>query len=445
MNLLQRLAEHSGLKDTQAVALVTALPVSDARTGNTEPSDISYAQLIQAAGQLRARFKGLRGKALAIRYLNLHDFVTILLAFDGWCRELYLLPDDNPPPLPQDCLCWPDVKAGEFADARQPVKPVDTRWYLATSGTTDTPKWIGHGIDGLTRSIKHSERLSVLVWGLMYQPFRFAGLQVVLQGLLSASKVVDVSSGDITERIQRLQQGGVTAISATPTLWRQLLLSGQLRNLPLVQLTLGGEIADQGVLDALAELFPHARIRHIYASTEAGVGFAVSDGQAGFPKAWLKQGYENICFKVDQRQHLWIKPAILPQSGVTSRIDEDGYLDSEDLAELQGDRVLFLGRASGAINVGGNKVHPQQVEQVLLTLPEVMQARVYGKSSSVTGQLVAAEIVAAPGAQTGALKKKILQHCMAILQRHQIPARIEFVEQIHSNSAGKISRSEENE
>ena len=46
---------------------------------------------------------------------------------------------------------------------------------------------------------------------------------------------------------------------------------------------LSGEIADEAVLDALSALYPRARVAHAYASTEAGVGFEVDDGRAGFP------------------------------------------------------------------------------------------------------------------------------------------------------------------
>ena len=56
----------------------------------------------------------------------------------------------------------------------------------------------------------------------------------------------------------------------------------------LLQATLGGEIVDDRILSAITALFPKARIVHIYASTEAGVGFSVSDNRSGFPLNYLK-------------------------------------------------------------------------------------------------------------------------------------------------------------
>ena len=61
---------------------------------------------------------------------------------------------------------------------------------------------------------------------------------------------------------------------------------------------LSGEIADQSVLDALRAAFPDAKIGHAYASTEAGVGFAVDDGRAGFPSTLIDKAADGVEMKV---------------------------------------------------------------------------------------------------------------------------------------------------
>ena len=104
-----------------------------------------------------------------------------------------------------------------------------------------------------------------------------AGLQVLLQALLGGSSLALPAAGTgLAERLALFARCGVNAISATPTLWRKMLmLPAAQRALALRTITLGGETADQQVLDALARAYPGARVRHLYASTEAGVGFAV--------------------------------------------------------------------------------------------------------------------------------------------------------------------------
>ena len=64
--------------------------------------------------------------------------------------------------------------------------------------------------------------------------------------------------------------------------------SDLLAQLPIVQITLGGEVVDQAVLDRLKNAFPKSRLVHIYATTEMGRCFSVNDGLAGFPASYLK-------------------------------------------------------------------------------------------------------------------------------------------------------------
>jgi acyl-CoA synthetase (AMP-forming)/AMP-acid ligase II len=418
MNLLQRLQ--------QANYNSTAISAG---------ANISYTQLIAQALQLRQQYPALQHQAIALSYTDLSTFTCALLAFDGWCRALYLLPD-NTLKLPEQVICWPENTPAETATPTAET----TLWYLATSGTTGTPKWIAHSLTSLSRAAKASVQSAALRWALCYQPTRFAGLQVLLQSLLSGAVITDCSSGDAQQRFSLMQQHRVNAVSATPSLWRQLLMTAQLNTLALQQITLGGEIADQPLLDTLAILFPTARLLHIYASTEAGVGFAVADKRAGFPANWLNQRHSNLLLKLDANQHLWLKPPQQPDTCLATAVDSDGYLDSGDIVSIVQDRVVFLGRASGVINVGGNKVHPEQVEQVLLQYPGVRQAKVYAKASSVLGQLVTADIVVDNSTDSKALQAQLLRHCQQQLERYQLPARFNIVSSLATNATGKLSR-----
>jgi acyl-CoA synthetase (AMP-forming)/AMP-acid ligase II len=122
-------------------------------------------------------------------------------------------------------------------------------------------------------------------------------------------------------------------------------------------------------------------------------------------------------------------------------IDEDGWIDTGDNVEKIGNRIFFLGRANGVLNVGGNKVHPEEVERLLLALPEVHAVKVYGKTSSIMGTLVVADIVPADQSQDlSALPKRIKEHLQKQAERFKIPAIINFVDQIDLTYNGKITR-----
>lgn len=383
--------------------------------------------------------------------------LTWMVALDGIAGSVFLVPDSLrnsdyycdlktrfQPTLTIDDVFTEKVpkKSGDFSGGHRAV--ASTRWVLATSGTTGTPKLIEHSTDSLTKTCKlDTIRGREFTWGLVYDPFRFAGLQVVLQALASGSELVLCNQiGNVKDQAAFLRQNNTNALSATPTYWRKLLMSGVLGNHRFRQITLGGEPADQAILNALKAAFPEARIAHIYASTEAGVGFSVTDGLTGFPRQYLERGVAGNQLRISESGTLLIKPEkhVLSVAGVPLA-NSDGFIDSGDLVAVRDERVLFLGRDSGVINVGGNKVIPEEVEAVIREVEGVAEVVVKPKSSGVMGQLVTAHIQPRKAdADTATLKKQIMAHCRARLEKYKVPALLRFVAEIEHNPTGKISR-----
>src|SRR6202012_6136904 len=119
------------------------------------------------------------------------------------------------------------------------------------------------------------------VWATFYDIRRYGGLQIFLRAIVGGGSMVLSSPGEaLSDHVARLQARGVTHLSGTPSHWRKLLMSGAASHFKPGYVRLSGEIADQAVLDGLREAFPASSIRHAYASTEAGVGFAGNDGLA---------------------------------------------------------------------------------------------------------------------------------------------------------------------
>ena len=158
---------------------------------------------------------------------------------------------------------------------------------LESSGTTGTPKRLRHELSRLRGRLRGIAEEGAR-WLLTYDPGAFAGLQVMLTAAAAGALLVAAPNGNggggtgtIAALAQAARQHAVTHISGTPSFWRAFLMALGDLELPLAAVTLGGEAADQPLLDRLAERFPRARLRHIYASTEAGALFAVADGRAG--------------------------------------------------------------------------------------------------------------------------------------------------------------------
>ena len=116
-------------------------------------------------------------------------------------------------------------------------------------------------------------------------------------------------------------------------------------------------------------------------------------------------------------------------------------LIQEILWRLKKDRVLFRGREDGVINVGGDKVYPEEVENVLLKHPLVAAARVYAKPNPITGFLVAADVTLIDSNTDEKEARKVLQtYSLEVLDRHKALASITIVPRFDLNSSGKIVR-----
>jgi len=121
--------------------------------------------------------------------------------------------------------------------------------------------------------------------------------------------------------------------------------------------------------------------------------------------------------------------------------DADGFVDTGDVVALNGDRYLFVGRRGGIINVGGAKVHPEEVEAALNAHAAVRASRVFARKSPITGALVAAEIVLRDGAAADeATKRDILAACRAALPAHKAPSFVTFVAELPITDGGKLAR-----
>jgi len=325
---------------------------------------------------------------------------------------------------------------------------LETQWALFTSGTTGAPKIAVHDLAGLTDAIKIDFSLTdPIVWATFYDTRRFGGLQMLLRALTGGhSMMMTLPSEPMDDFIARLAPSGLTHLAGTPSHWRSALRRKAQDILTPRYVRLSGEIADQSVLDSLARAFPGAAIGHAYASTEAGVGFEVNDGLAGFPVDYLERRAPvelqvrdgSLRLRSGRAAHLYL--------GDDSRgvVDADGFVDSGDLIEQRGDRLYFAGRANGVINVGGLKVHPEEVEAVINQCPAVQISLVKSRRSPITGALVAAEVVLADPdvdtEQAQAVRQAILEACRGALAAYKVPTSIRFVDDLPITASGKLER-----
>jgi acyl-coenzyme A synthetase/AMP-(fatty) acid ligase len=326
-----------------------------------------------------------------------------------------------------------------------------TEWLMLTSGTLGLPKIVGHTLEGLTGAIAANApaRGARPVWATFYDIRRYGGLQIFLRAIVAGGSMILSEPGEpIADHVARLKAKAVTHISGTPSHWRKLLMSGAACAFSPRYVRLSGEIADQAVLDGLHQAFPSASIGHAYASTEAGVGFAVNDGLEGFPADLIGVNRDGVEMKVvDGCLRIRSRRAAHAYVGRSAAVltDEEGFVDTGDMVELRGDRYHFVGRRGGIINIGGLKVHPEEIEAVINRHDEVRMSRVRARKSPITGAIVVADVVLTEGCDPGRgeeIRRKIIADCKASLAAHKVPAMIKFVEKLDITAAGKLARSD---
>lgn len=402
-------------------------------------------------------------KRVAIGTLPILELVCALIFLDGLVQAILLLPDGEDAQTREARLMHAKIdtvlegdglgfskllgdlnhadSTGGALAVNETLCPTTRRttWLMPTSGTTGAPKLVAHTISSLTRTMTVRSIGEKFTWGSLYSLRRFAGLQVFLQSWMCATPLILNEEGaDLDDVLTRFINLRCNALSATPSMWRRLAMHPLFERLSLTQITLGGEIVSQPILDALKRQFPAARITHIYASTEAGVGFGVRDGMAGFPADYLKHPPLGVPMRVNERNHLeFYREAVEPAE--TATVCE--WIDSGDVIRIDAERVFFLGRSNGSINVGGNKVMPEEVESVISEISDVAFVQVRARKSALLGSLVEAVIIPRHGAAFDSdFKKRVTTYCQGRLEDFKVPAFIVPADAIELTASGKLCR-----
>ena len=412
----------------------------------------------------------LNGRSVLVATASQLTAALALIELDGRARRMTILPPDTDAAHLAAIVAEAEIDAVIVDDeSRQAVggvplavicsprpMPADrlmpaafrTEWVLLTSGTTGVPKLVVHSLASLIAAIPPQRAAGQTVWATFYDIRRYGGLQIFLRAILGGGSLVLSSAGEpVAEHLDRLARCEVTHLSGTPSHWRRALMSPAIGRIAPYYVRLSGEIADQAILDHLRVVFPDAAIGHAYASTEAGVGFAVDDGLAGFPAAYLTASGNGVEMKLVEGTLRVRSPGCASRylgGRNAALLDDDGFVDTGDVVERRGERSFFVGRKGGVINIGGLKVHPEEVEAVINRHPRVRMSLVRPKRSPFTGAIVIADVVleaACPRPEEQIeVRDEILSLCRGALARHKVPAAITFVPALGVAATGKLAR-----
>lgn len=316
----------------------------------------------------------------------------------------------------------------EFDDMDHLLEAIsrNSKWKLTlfTSGTTGIPKQVCHDLFTLTRLVKCSEKHRKDIWGFAYNPTHIAGIQVFFQALLNKNTIIELFGMDKRIIMNQIEKYKITNISATPTFYRLLMPFIDCHYL-VRKITSGGEKFDLKLNENLLKMFPNAKFRNIYASTEAGSLFESNNDIFAIKDSHL--------YKIENNQ-LYIHKSLLGKT-----MNNDEWFNTGDIVESienQPNNFRFVCRNNEMINVGGYKVNPEEVEATLCENPKVNQAYVYSKPSPICGSILLADVVL----NSECSEFELREYLSFRLQPFKIPRIFNRLDKIDTTRSGKLKR-----
>lgn len=310
---------------------------------------------------------------------------------------------------------------------------------LLSSGSTGSPKAMVLSIDKLISKYRDREQKRACV--LLFLLFdHIGGVNTLLHTLLNGGTLVPAYARTPRNVLALVEKYKIEVLPTTPTFINILLISGLLRDYELSSIkmvTYGTEAMPEKTLVALHHALPGVILKQTYGLSEIGIFPTKSESNTSL---WMKIGDEKTRVKVVDGV-LWVKcdTAMLGYLNADSPFDDDGWLCTDDMVETRDDYFRILGRRKSFINVGGEKVHPIEIENCILSIPGVLDVIAWPKRNPVTGHIVAATIKIAKETDVDALQKRIRTYCHTHLPLYKIPRHLRFTtEDLHSDRFKKI-------
>jgi O-succinylbenzoic acid--CoA ligase len=336
-----------------------------------------------------------------------------------------------------------------------------THSIIYTSGTTGRPKgalltygnhfWSAAG-SALNLGLRPEDRLLACL-----PLFHVGGLAILLRSVIYGTTAVVHESFDPARVNAAIDNDGVTIVSVVANMLQRMLAerNGKLYPPTLRCVLLGGGPAPEPLLRDCAAL--GVPVVQTYGLTEAAsqvATLAPEDalrklGSAGKPlfgtEVSILAADGAIC-AADLPGEIVVRgPTVMPgylnSPGETARALDGGWLHTGDVGYVDSEGYLYvLDRRDDLIVSGGENVYPAEIEAVLQSHSEVVEAGVYGAADERWGQTPVAVVVLRDG--SGVTAEDLVAFCRERLAAYKTPSRIVFAPSLPRNAAGKLVRNE---
>lgn len=311
---------------------------------------------------------------------------------------------------------------------------------LFSSGSTGKCKASIHNFTHLLKKYKMSNRRMCTLTFLLFD--HIGGINTLFYTLSNGGTVISPQSRDPEVICRTIEKYKVELLPTSPTFLNLMLISESYRRYKLSSLkliTYGTEVMPESSIKRLVEIFPDVKLQQTYGLSEMGI---LQSRSRDSSSVWVKIGGKGFQTKVvDGILYIRAHSAMMGYLNAPQPFDEDGWMNTQDMVEVDGEYIRFLGRSSDIINVGGQKVYPAEVESVLMQMGGIKDATVRGEKNPLTGNIVVAMIVLDKPEELSGLKKRVRTFCKDRLESYKIPVKIKIEEEIkYSNRFKKVRK-----
>ena len=297
---------------------------------------------------------------------------------------------------------------------------------LFSSGSTGKSKAAVHDFHKLLnkfRTRRHNLRTAAF---LMFD--HIGGIDTLLYSLSNVSCLVTLSGRSPDDICAAIEKYRVEVLPVSPTFLNLLILSEAYIRYDLASLkyiTYGTEVMPEATLKKCSVIFPNATILQKYGTTEVGTLRSKSENSSSL---WVKIGGEGYRIRVvNGLLQIKADSAMMGYLNEQSPFTEDGWFITGDLVQQKGEFVRFLGRESDVINVGGEKVNPAEVENVIREFENIAEAEVYGEKNPIVGNIICARVKLQFSTDADDFVLRLKKHCLGRLPNFKVPVKIAVV------------------
>ena len=309
---------------------------------------------------------------------------------------------------------------------------------LFTSGTTGEPKAAVHDFLALLEKFKLRRKALRTLNFLLFD--HWGGLNTMFHILSNGGVVITTIDRNPENICKLIEKYKIELLPASPTFLNLMLLSGGYKNYDLSSLKIisyGTEPMPESTLKRLNKAFPGVNLYQTYGLIELGV---MSSKSKKDDSLWVKVGGKGYKTRiVDGILHIKAKSAMLGYLNASSPFTDDGWFITGDEVLQKGNYIKILGRKSEIINVGGEKVYPQEVENVIQEMDNVAEVTVFGEKNSIIGNIVCAKIRLETNENKKQFIIKVKEFCRNKLETFKLPVKVLLSdENLHSSRFKKV-------